>query len=51
MFPEKLVSVLYENWEVIRKKVLLGKCGRREHLVWPASEFSLPKLENNIASK
>jgi len=26
-------------------------CGRREHLIWPRSEFSLPKLEHNIASK
>jgi len=23
----------------------------REHLIWPASEFSLPMLEHNIVSK
>ena len=28
-----------------------GACGSREHLIWPASEFSLPKLEHNIGSK
>jgi len=28
-----------------------GTCGPREHLIWPATEFSLPKLEYNIASK
>jgi len=28
-----------------------AKCGPREHLIWPASEFSLPKLGYNIASK
>jgi len=28
-----------------------GTCAPREHLIWPASEFSLPKLEYNIASK
>jgi len=28
-----------------------AKCGVREHLMWPASEFLPPKLENNIASK
>jgi len=33
---------LYQGW---------GTCGTREHLIWPASEFPLPKLEYNIASK
>jgi len=30
-----------------------GTCGPREHLIWPASEFSLPNLnlEHKIASK
>ena len=28
-----------------------GTCSPREHLIWPASEFSLPVLEYNIASK
>jgi len=28
-----------------------GSCGPCEHLIWPASEFSLPMLEYNIASK
>jgi len=28
-----------------------GTCGPREHLIWPASEFSLPTFEQNIASK
>jgi len=27
------------------------KCGLREHLIWPASEFSLLNLEHNIALK
>jgi len=29
----------------------LAKCGLREHFIWPTSEFSLPKLKYNIASK
>jgi len=28
-----------------------AKCGQREPLIWPASEFLLPMLEYNIASK
>jgi len=28
-----------------------GTCGQSEHLIWPASEFSLPVLEHNMASK
>jgi len=28
-----------------------AKCGTREHLIWPTSEFLLPMLEHNIASK
>jgi len=28
-----------------------ANCGPREHLVWAASEFSLPKLEHNITIK
>ena len=28
-----------------------GTCGPREFLIWPASEFCLPKLEHNNASK
>jgi len=28
-----------------------AKSGLREHLMWPASEFLLPNLEYNIASK
>jgi len=30
---------------------LRAKRGPREHLIWPASEFSLPKFEYNIVSK
>jgi len=26
-------------------------CGPREYLIWPASEFSLPVLKQNMASK
>jgi len=28
-----------------------AKCGPLENVIWPASEFSLPKLEHNIVSK
>jgi len=28
-----------------------GTCGPREHLLWPASEFLLPKLQYKIASQ
>ena len=28
-----------------------GTCGPRQHLIWPAEEFSLPNLEYKIASK
>jgi len=28
-----------------------GTCGPREHLIWPASNFAVPKIEHNIASK
>jgi len=28
-----------------------AKRGPHEHLIWPASEFVLPKLEHNIKSK
>jgi len=28
-----------------------GTCGPREHLIWPAPEFPLPKLEHNIAAQ
>jgi len=28
-----------------------GACDPGEHLIWPASEFSLPVLEHNMASK
>jgi len=27
----------------------VGTCGPHEYLIWPASNFSLPKLEHNIA--
>jgi len=29
----------------------VGTCGPRGHLIWPASEFLLPRLEYKIASK
>jgi len=28
-----------------------GTCGPCEHLIWPAPEFPLPKLEHSITSK
>jgi len=27
-----------------------GTCRLRDYLIWPTSEFSLPKLEHNIVS-
>jgi len=41
-------STFFFKWEMFR----LGwkTCGPREHLIWPASEFSLPNLDYKSAS-
>jgi len=43
-----VVNCIVQGWGTCGPRT---KCGPREHLIWPASEFSLPNLEYKIASK
>ena len=48
---KSLVEIFLHSRYLLTLNQGWGTYGPHEHLIWPASEFSLPKLEYNIASK